>query len=160
MATALIPGSYDPITIGHLDIITRASNKYDKVIVLIAQNSNKTYTLSPENRLTLAKDAVKHLKNVTCDMFDGYIVDYIANIDKSITIVKGLRNATDFDYEKEMAIYNKELSERKYGFSVETVFFLSNSNYSNISSSLVKTLIGSSKEYSNNCGSKSEFISM
>lgn len=149
MITAILPGSYDPITVGHLDIIKRASDMYDEVIVLIAKNSAKNYTLCSKSRLALAEDAVKDLKNVRCDVFDGFVVDYAARFDKAV-FVKGLRNETDFSYEKEMAAYNAILSEKKYGKPLETVYLDARPAFAAVSSTLVRTLLsvgGSIDEY-------------
>ncbi len=140
MSKALIPGSFDPITVGHLDIIRRASEMYDEVIVLAAKNSAKNYMLCTSKRVQLLEDAVKDMKNVIVDSFDGMLVDYVAKNGRPI-IVKGLRNASDFEYEQNMAFYNRELSLRKYGFAVETVFLVSRPQFAETSSSLVRTVI-------------------
>lgn len=141
MSKALLPGSYDPITVGHLDIIRRASEMYDEVTVLIAKNSSKNYMLCTKKRVQLAEDAVKSLPNVKVDSFDGMLVNYVAKNGRPV-IVKGLRNATDFEYEQNMAFYNRELSMRKYGFPAETLFLCSAPEFSETSSSLVRTVIG------------------
>ena len=141
MNKALIPGSFDPITVGHLDIIRRAAEMYDEVTVLVAKNSAKNYMLCTGKRARLIEDAVKNLKNVKVDSFDGTLVDYVATNGKPV-IVKGLRNSTDFEYEQNMAFYNRELSVRKYGFSAETLFLVSLPCFSEVSSSLVRTLLG------------------
>lgn len=147
MRTALLPGSYDPITKGHLDIIRRAAALYDKVTVLVAKNENKNYMLCTKSRVALAEDAVKDIPGVTVDEFDGMLVDYIVSHGKPV-IVKGLRNSADFTYEQNMAFYNYELSSRKYGFAAETVFLNSRPEFAEISSSLVRTLIGFGADYS------------
>ena len=140
MITAILPGSYDPITVGHLDIIRRAAALYDEVIVLIAKNSAKNYLLCSKSRLALAEDAVRELPNVRCDSFDGYIVDYAARFEKAV-LVKGLRNAADYTYEAEMAAYNAILMEKKYGKALETVYLDAKSANAVISSTLVRNLL-------------------
>lgn len=140
MSKALIPGSFDPITVGHLDIIIRASEMYNEVTVLVAKNSAKSYMLCTDKRVQLVEDAVKDLENVKVDSFDGMLVDYVAKNGRPV-IVKGLRNATDFEYEQNMAFYNRELSMRKYGFTAETLFLVSQPRFSETSSSLVRTLM-------------------
>ncbi len=140
MSTALLPGSYDPITNGHLDIIKRASTLYDKVIVLSAINPNKKYLLSADDRLVLIEDAVRDLPNVTADSFPGYLVDYCA-IHENPVIVKGLRNEKDFLYEQEMALANKELGLKRHGINVETVFICANEKFSDTSSTSVRAHI-------------------
>lgn len=138
ITSAIIPGSFDPITVGHLDIIKRASLMYEKVIVLVANNPAKNYMFSAEERVTLVKDAVKDLENVSVDFYDGFIVDYMAEHEKPV-IIKGIRSGEDFDYEQEMARANKKLSSERHGFTAETLFLPANEIYSGISSTLVRT---------------------
>lgn len=137
---ALIPGSYDPITLGHLDIIKRCSEIFDEVIVLISKNPAKNYLLCSEKRSALAMDAVKEFGNVTVDVYDGLLVDYAKANDIDVT-VKGIRNSTDFNYEDNMAKTNVRLSDTIYGTNFETLFMPCHSEFSDISSSLVRLLI-------------------
>ena len=139
LRTAVLPGSYDPITCGHLHIIGRTSALYDRVTVLLIPNAAKKYRLSVEKRLLLIQDAVKPLPNVSVDIAEGMLVDYVAAHDYPV-IVKGVRNETDFAYEQNMAFYNRELSRRKYGNSAETLLMPPDTAYANISSTLVRTL--------------------
>lgn len=146
MRCALLPGSYDPITIGHLDVICRAAALFDKVTVLIAHNSAKNTLLCSKKRLLLAEDAIKAIPNAAAESFDGMLIDYIAAHDKPV-LVKGVRNEKDFSYENEMAQYNRELCRRKYGFEAETLLLPSLSCHCAVSSTLVRTLIASGGKY-------------
>lgn len=148
MNIAIVPGSFDPVTNGHLDIIKRVSQMFDNVIVLVANNSEKNYLFSAENRTLLVKDAVKSISNVTVDYTDGMLVDYIANNNRPI-IVKGIRNEVDFLYEKQMAEFNSDLSFEKYGFNAETLLLISKPEFNEISSTKVRTLISERKDYKN-----------
>lgn len=140
MSTAVLPGSYDPITVGHLEIIKRASKMYDNIVVAIGKNENKEYLLSEKQRLTLIKDAIKNIDNATAEVFEGYLVDFI-NAKSRPVIVKGIRNYDDYIYEQEMAKKNKELSRERYNFKAETVLLVSSKEFSHISSSFVKTVL-------------------
>ena len=146
MRTALIPGSFDPVTVGHLDIIKRACLIFDNVTVLVANNEQKSYLLSDEARFSLVKDALKNIKNASVDIYDGLLVDYVAQNGQP-TIVKGVRNVEDFLYEQNMALFNSELSMRKYNFLVETMFLTSDIKYAQTSSSLVRVLIQNNADF-------------
>lgn len=147
MKKAILPGSYDPITNGHLDIIKRASEIFDNIIILIANNSEKKYMLSPENRILLVKDAVKFIPNACVDYTDGMLVDYVANHSFPV-IVKGIRNENDFLYEKNMAEFNTKFSLEKYGFRTDTIFLISDLESAGISSTKVRDLIANGDNYS------------
>lgn len=140
MNKVLIPGSFDPITNGHLDIIERASKLFDEVVVLISHNSSKNYMLCTNSRKTLAQDAVKHLTNVSVDDYDGLLAEYVNahNID---AVVKGIRNEKDYMYEDDMAKSNDILSRKIYKTSFETVFLPSKTENSSVSSTVVRILI-------------------
>jgi pantetheine-phosphate adenylyltransferase len=125
------PGSFDPVTNGHLDIISRAAQLYDEVVVAVFRNQNKTAFFSTEERLELLREATKGLDNVRVDRFEGLTVDYCKANDIS-AIVKGLRAVTDFDYEMQMAQMNYNQA------GVETLFMTTNPLYAFLSSSLVK----------------------
>ncbi len=140
MSKVLIPGSFDPITNGHLDIIERASKLFDEVVVLISHNSSKNYMLCTSSRKTLVEDAVKHLKNVTVDDFDGLLAEYVCthSID---AVVKGIRNEKDYLYEDEMAKSNDILSQKMYKTSFETIYLPSKTENCSVSSTVVRILI-------------------
>ena len=128
----MYPGSFDPITNGHLDIIKRASKLYDKVIVGVLSNGGKTPLFSADERMDMIKHVTKDFSNVTCETFDGLLVDF-AKSHKATVIVKGLRTVADFEYEFQMALLNKALNPE-----YETMFMMTNSKFSYISSSMVK----------------------
>jgi pantetheine-phosphate adenylyltransferase len=125
------PGSFDPVTNGHIDVIARAANLHDEVVVAVFRNSNKTPLFSVEERVDLLRDATGAIPNVTVDRFEGLIVDYCKANDIS-AIVKGLRAVTDFDYEMQMAQMNYNQA------GVETLFVITNPLWAFLSSSLVK----------------------
>ena len=132
MATALCPGSFDPVTNGHLDIVERASRYFDRVIVAVIRNPQKTQALfTLEERKEMLSEVLGHLPNVEIDFFKGLLVDF-ARDKGADAIVKGLRAVTDFDYELQMAQMNLGLQ------GVETMFMTTNPQYSFLSSSLVK----------------------
>ncbi|MBQ4487321.1 MAG: pantetheine-phosphate adenylyltransferase [Oscillospiraceae bacterium] len=132
MRTALCPGSFDPVTMGHLDIIQRASGLFDKVIVLVAVNEEKKPVFSPDERVELIKRVTSSFDNVEVDQCRDLIVDYARKHDAT-AIVKGLRAITDFEYEFQMALINRKLNN-----SVETVFLTTSEEYMYLSSSAVK----------------------
>jgi pantetheine-phosphate adenylyltransferase len=125
------PGSFDPVTNGHLDVISRAAVLHDEVVVAVFRNSNKTPLFSVDERVELLTEATSKIGNVRIDRFDGLIVDYCKANDIS-AIVKGLRAVTDFDYEMQMAQMNYNQA------GVETLFMTTNPLYAFLSSSLVK----------------------
>ncbi|MBR4667881.1 MAG: pantetheine-phosphate adenylyltransferase [Butyrivibrio sp.] len=135
MKTALYPGSFDPVTLGHLDIIQRASRMFDTVIVAVMCNSAKTPLFTLDERVKMLRESVKDLDNVIIESFDGLLINYCK--EKNIHIViRGLRAITDFEYELQIAQTNKELSHNE----VDTVFLTTNLKYSYLSSSVVKEI--------------------
>ncbi len=136
MRTAVYPGSFDPITNGHLDIIKRASRVYDKVVVGVLSNKSKTPLFTAEERVDMIKRVTKELDNVEVDTFEGLLVDF-AKSKNATVIVKGLRTVADFEYEFQMALLNKALNPE-----YETMFMMTDTKYSYISSSMVKELAG------------------
>lgn len=136
MRIAVYPGSFDPITNGHLDIIERASRIFDKVIVGVLKNKNKKPQFTVEERVDFINKVTGHLDNVEPAGFDGLLVDFAKNHNANV-IIKGLRTVNDFEYEFQMALLNKALDAE-----CETMFMMTNSKYSYISSSMVKELAG------------------
>lgn len=132
MRIAVYPGSFDPITNGHLDIIKRASKLYDRVIVGVLNNANKNPIFSAEERKEMIDMVTKDIDNVSCDVFSGLLVDFAKQANASV-IIKGLRTVADFEYEFQMALLNKALNPE-----YETVFMMTDSKFSYISSSMVK----------------------
>ena len=132
MRIAVYPGSFDPITNGHLDIIKRASKLYDKVIIGVLNNSSKKPMFSSLERKEMIDENIKDIPNVTCDVFSGLLVDF-AKQNGATVIVKGLRTVADFEYEFQLALLNKALNPE-----FETMFMMTDSKYSYISSSVVK----------------------
>jgi pantetheine-phosphate adenylyltransferase len=125
------PGSFDPVTNGHLDVVERASRLYDQVTVAVLVNETKTGLFTVEERMDMLREVTPDLGNVTVDSFQGLLVDYCR--DRSIpVVVKGLRAVSDFDYELQMSQMNNRLS------GIETLFVATNPDYSFLSSSLVK----------------------
>jgi len=128
---AICPGSFDPVTNGHLDVFTRAARIADEVVVAVLVNRNKAGLFSVDERMEILREVTAHLPNVRVDSFHGLLVDYCQEHDIE-AIVKGLRAVSDFDYELQMAQMNHRLAE------VETLFVSTNPQYSFLSSSLIK----------------------
>ena len=134
MKIAICPGSFNPITLGHLDIIRRASKMFDHVIVAVLQNANKVCDFTVDERVDMIKDSIKDLKNVSADSFDGLLAEY-TKIKNASVIVKGLRAVSDFEYEFQMALVNQRINPE-----VETVFLTTSSEYMFLSSSSVREI--------------------
>lgn len=131
---AICPGSFDPVTYGHLDIIKRASKMFHKVIVVVAYNASKSCSFTPDERVEMIKKCITDLDNVEVDKFDGLLADYAA--EKGATaIIKGLRAMSDFEYEFQMALTNKKLNP-----NVETLFLTTAAENMYLSSSMVKQI--------------------
>ena len=131
---AIYPGSFDPLTNGHVDIINRASDLFNRLIITVATNNSKKCLLSKTKRLDILKETFHNNLNIEVDSFEGLLVDYAKR--KSIfTIVRGLRTLSDFDYEFRMAIMNRNLDRR-----IETIFLMTDEKYSHISSSSIKEI--------------------
>ena len=134
MRIAVCPGSFDPITFGHLDIIRRASNIFDKVIVLISVNTSKKPSFTDTERRMMIEQNTKQFPNVEIDILDGLLADYVKRVG-AIAIVKGLRAVSDFEYEFQMALANKQLYN-----GAETVFLTASAENMYLSSSVVKQI--------------------
>lgn len=133
--TALCPGTFDPVTMGHLDIVRRASTLFDRVVVAVVENPSKAPLFATAERVDMLREAAADLGNVEVDSFSGLLVDYAARKGVGV-VVKGLRAVSDFDYELQMAQMNRQLS------GVETCFVPTSPNWSYLSSSLVKEIAG------------------
>ncbi len=133
MKTAIYPGSFDPVTNGHLDIIKRASKMFDKLVVVVLINPLKNYSFSIPERVGLLSKACGDIPNIEIDSYDGLLADYFKEHPEIDVIVKGLRATSDFEYEFQMAHTNKDLNPR-----AETVFIPASANTTFISSSMVK----------------------
>lgn len=134
MARALIPGSFDPVTNGHLDIIGRAAGIYDKILVSVVRNYSKTPLFTIEERMELLRKACAQWNNVEIGSFEGLLVQYASEQNVKV-IVKGLRAVSDFEYEFQMAQLNRHLTSK-----VETVFMMTGTEYAYLSSSIVKEI--------------------
>lgn len=131
---AVCPGSFDPVTLGHRDIITRASKLFDKVIVLVSINPLKQTSFTPEERVEMIKAVTTEIDNIEIDTFDGLLADYVKQ-KGAVAIVKGLRAVSDFEYEFQMALANKKLYAE-----AETVFLTTSAENMYLSSSVVKQI--------------------
>ena len=134
MRTAIYPGSFDPLTNGHLDVVQRAAKLFDRVIVAVAKNEGKKPLFRLEERLKLVKESVAHLPNVEADSFDSLLVEYVVR-KKAQAIVRGLRAVSDFEFEFQLALMNRKLNE-----NVETIFMMPKDTYTFLSSRIVKEI--------------------
>lgn len=143
MKIAICPGSFDPVTLGHLDIISRASRLFDKVIVAVLCNTNKNPSFTVEERIAFLKEVTKGYDNVEVDSFSGLLVDY-AKEKGAVAVVKGLRAVSDFEYEFQMSMINKKLYPE-----VDTVYLNTSQDYMYLSSSVVKQIASFGGDISN-----------
>lgn len=132
MRTAVYPGTFDPLTNGHLDILDRAAALFDRVIIAVAANSNKETLFTLNERQELLRNEIKEMKNVEVSSFSGLTVDFARQCG-AVALIRGLRAMTDFEYEFQLALMNKKLAP-----DIETVFLMTKSEYSFISSSAIK----------------------
>lgn len=133
MSKAIYPGSFDPVTYGHLDIIKRSAEMFDEVVVGVLNNSAKNPLFTAEERQQMLSEATKGFDNVTVISFEGLLVDYMAENDISV-IIRGLRAITDFDYELQIAQSNRKVSKD----TIDTVFLTTSVKYAYLSSSIVR----------------------
>ena len=134
MRTVIYPGSFDPPTNGHLDVIQRASRLFDRVIVGVARNESKQPLFTLAERRNLIEESVADLDNVEVDVFEGLLVEYVENQNGN-AVIRGLRAVSDFEFEFQMALMNRKLNEK-----VETLFMMPRASYSFLSSHLVKEI--------------------
>lgn len=135
MKIAIYPGSFDPITKGHLDVLETSAGIFDKVIIAVAKNSEKNGFLTVEERVNLIKESAKHLDNVEVDSFDGLTIEYAKKRGAQI-LIRGLRAVSDFEYEMQLSQTNRALAEQ-----VQTVFLITKPEYNFISSSTVREIL-------------------
>ena len=135
MSTAVYPGSFDPITNGHIDVIKRGARVFDKVIVAVADNPAKQALFTKEERVEMIREVTKAYRNVEIDGFDGLVVDYVHR-KKAGVILRGIRTISDFEYEYQMALTN-----RTFAGDIETVFVMTHEEYSFVSSRLIKEAV-------------------
>ena len=134
MRTAIYPGSFDPPTNGHLDVVKRAAKLFDRIIVAVASNESKHALFTKDERVALVSKAVAKLPNVSVDSFDGLLVEYVA-AKKARAIVRGLRAVSDFEFEFQLALMNRKLDE-----NIETIFMMPKDTYTFLSSRIVKEI--------------------
>jgi pantetheine-phosphate adenylyltransferase len=140
MRRAIFPGSFDPLTLGHHDIIMRGITLFDEIIIAIGKNADKKYMFSLEKRMRFIEEAFKDVPSISVQTYQGLTVDFCKKMDASF-ILRGLRNPADFEFEKAIAHTNRKLSE------IETVFLLTSSGKSYISSSIVRDVIRNEGDY-------------
>lgn len=141
MKIAVFPGSFDPITLGHVDIIKRSLKLFDKIIIGIGENKDKKYMFSSAKRTEFVYETFQNEKNIVVIPYEGLTVNFCKKNDAKF-IIRGLRNPADFGFEKSIALTNREING-----DVETVFFLTNTEYSFISSSIVRDLIKNNGDF-------------
>lgn len=132
---AVYPGTFDPVTYGHVDLIKRALKIFDKVIIAVAHNPEKQPLFTVEERIKLLKSVTKGLKGVVIEDFDGLVVDYVKKKGASV-VIRGLRMLSDFEYEFQMALTNRKLAQ-----DIETIFMMPSEQYSYLSSKLIKEAV-------------------
>ncbi|MBE6885135.1 MAG: pantetheine-phosphate adenylyltransferase [Ruminococcaceae bacterium] len=142
MKTAICPGSFDPVTLGHLDIIKRAARLFDRVVVLVVINTAKTPSFTAEERAEMLRTVTKDMPNVRVDVYDGLLVNYVKQHENSV-IVKGLRAMTDFEYEFQMALMNRQMLD-----SADTLFLTTSAEFLYLSSSAVKQIASFGGDFS------------
>jgi pantetheine-phosphate adenylyltransferase len=134
MRTAIYPGSFDPLTNGHLDVIERAVKLFDRVVIAVAKNDSKNPLFTLEDRLSMVRETIKNMPNVEADSFDCLLVDYVKQRNAQ-AIVRGLRAISDFEFEFQLALMNRKLNEK-----VETIFMMPKDTYTFLSSRIIKEI--------------------
>ncbi|MBA4146686.1 MAG: pantetheine-phosphate adenylyltransferase [Verrucomicrobia bacterium] len=135
MRTVIYPGSFDPLTNGHLDVIQRAAKLFDKVIVAVANNERKKPVFSLQERVQLMSEAITHIPHAQVDSLEGLLVDFVEKRGGQ-AIIRGLRAVSDFEFEFQLALMNRKLNER-----IETIFMMPKDTYTFLSSSIVKEIV-------------------
>lgn len=140
MTVAVYPGSFDPVTNGHIDILERTSRIFDKIIVAVVHNVTKQALFTLDERVELIKESTKHLDNIEVECFNGLLADFLKSKQANV-IIRGLRSMTDYEYESQMSMMNKKLFPE-----IDTIFIVSDSQYTFVSSSGIKeaALLGGS----------------
>ena len=134
MRKVLYPGSFDPVTFGHIDIIERARDLFDSVVVTVAVNPTKTPLFTVEERVYFIKESVKEFKNIYVDSFDGLVVDHAKSVGAS-GIIRGLRAISDFEFEFQMALMNRKLAK-----DIATIFLMPHEKYTYLNSTIIRNL--------------------
>jgi pantetheine-phosphate adenylyltransferase len=134
MRTVIYPGSFDPLTNGHLDVIQRATKLFDKVVVAVARSESKHPLFTLEERVGLVHQAVRHWQHVEADSFEGLLIDYVERRSAQ-AVIRGLRALSDFEFEFQLALMNRKLNER-----IETIFMMPKDTYTFLSSRIVKEI--------------------
>ena len=134
MAKVIYPGTFDPVTNGHIDIVYRAVELFDEVIVTVARNPSKTILFSVDERVEMLRESFKDLKKVVVDSFEGLVVDHARNL-KAIGIIRGLRAISDFEYEFQMALMNRKLAGE-----ITTILLMPHAKYTYLNSTIVRNL--------------------
>ena len=140
MKKAVFPGSFDPITIGHVDIVKRAIKVFDEIIIAVGDNTDKKYMFPKEKRVEFVKQTFNNYNNIKVESYDGLTVNFCKKNNTEF-MIRGLRNPADFEFEKSIALTNREMTD------IETIFFLTSPNNSFVSSSIVRDLIRNSGDY-------------
>jgi len=140
MKKAVFPGSFDPITIGHVDIVKRGIKVFDEIIIAVGDNTDKKYMFPKERRVEFVKQTFNNYDNIKIESYDGLTVDFCKKNNIEF-MIRGLRNPADFEFEKSIALTNREMTD------IETIFFLTSPENSFISSSIVRDLIRNNGDY-------------
>ncbi|OGU34877.1 MAG: pantetheine-phosphate adenylyltransferase [Ignavibacteria bacterium GWB2_35_6b] len=134
MRKVIYPGTFDPVTFGHIDVVHRAMDLFDEVVVTVAKNPSKTNMFSVEDRLEMLHESLKDCENVVIDTFNGLVVDHAMHLG-AIGIIRGLRAVSDFEYEFQMALMNRKLAN-----GIKTIFLMPHEKYTYLNSTIVKNL--------------------
>lgn len=134
MAKVIYPGTFDPVTNGHIDVVKRAIELFDEVIVTVAKNPSKTFLFSIEERLEMLRESLKEFEKVKVDWFDGLVVDHAKQVG-AVGIIRGLRAVSDFEYEFQMALMNRKLAE-----DITTILLMPHARYTYLNSTIIRNL--------------------